>query len=212
MRRFVNSARQQDEDAIGVEPFLLNQSTLDKPSSFEVVFLLKGLQYRYGFSATTKRVVAEWLYYTQTIREAELFTRDEDRIILATFSRGREPNESQPGQQAFSFLWSLNSRKGRPLRACATSFFIAVCHTLTAVDDRGYMPYTMNCIEKGQYRRQLEKLVCLLDLDIRGLSVGEVPMPSALAHLHDVLTSSTNDSSRRAANFMSAFRKSRIVC
>ena len=91
MRNFVrNSARQQDEDKIPVEPFRLNPNTPDKPSTFEAVFLLDRHQYRYGFSLTSKRVVAEWLYYIPNSREVELFTRDYDTLkIGSSFREGR---------------------------------------------------------------------------------------------------------------------------
>ncbi|MCX6378220.1 MAG: ATP-binding protein [Armatimonadetes bacterium] len=46
----------------GVIPFKLRSDTAHQPSSFEVVLLLNGIQYRYGFSATTERVFDEWLW------------------------------------------------------------------------------------------------------------------------------------------------------
>ena len=35
------------------------------PSHFQVIFLLEGVRYRYGFEATSEQVVSESLYMSQ---------------------------------------------------------------------------------------------------------------------------------------------------
>ncbi len=51
MRWFIlrSSKDTQVEEVIPVEPFRLNVETENRPSFFEIVFLLEGQQYRYGF-------------------------------------------------------------------------------------------------------------------------------------------------------------------
>jgi len=59
----LNSAREsQAGDALSVTPFLLNESDVLLPSDFEVSFVSEGVRYQYGFSATSERVLEEWLY------------------------------------------------------------------------------------------------------------------------------------------------------
>jgi hypothetical protein len=83
MRRFViGSVREQD--SIGAEPFLFDTSTRNEPSHFEVVFLLDGEQYRYGFEVSHDAVTREWLYVLPTIREIELFYRESQTIARHT--------------------------------------------------------------------------------------------------------------------------------
>ncbi len=92
MRLFVlNSSREtQLDDRIGVESFRLSTETADKPSFFEMVFLLEGTKYRYGFEATPQRVTAEWLFLATTSREAKLFERENDRIkVTDRFKEGK---------------------------------------------------------------------------------------------------------------------------
>ena len=48
-------------DTLPVVPFKLNPESRQTPSTFEVVFLLDGIRYQYGFSATVERIVDEWL-------------------------------------------------------------------------------------------------------------------------------------------------------
>src|SRR5579859_615227 len=82
MRRFVlTSAREtQVSELIPVEPFRLNTVTAEQPTHFEVVFLLDGVQYRYGFDVTPRRVMREWLYRLGKAREIVLFLREHDSI------------------------------------------------------------------------------------------------------------------------------------
>ena len=59
----LNSAREsQAGDALSVKPFLLDESNASLPSDFEVSFVSEGVRYQYGFSATSERVLEEWLY------------------------------------------------------------------------------------------------------------------------------------------------------
>lgn len=93
MKYFVlNSSRQtQINDEIDIEPFRLSTTTENQPSHFEMVFLLAGKIYRYGFEVTRQRVVAEWLYYVPNTRESRLFERETDTFSLSrTFKEGRD--------------------------------------------------------------------------------------------------------------------------
>lgn len=61
------------------DPFRLNVDTIGKSSSFEVVFLIDGIQYRYGFEIDKKTIIAEWLFRKKT-KEVKVLYRDEDGI------------------------------------------------------------------------------------------------------------------------------------
>lgn len=61
------------------EPFRLNKDSIGESSSFEVIFLIDGIQYRYGFEVDKKIVIAEWLFRKKT-KEVKVFYRDDDGI------------------------------------------------------------------------------------------------------------------------------------
>ena len=75
MRYFViNSSKEsQKGETIEVEPFKLSTQTENEPSDLEIIFVHKNVLYRYGFEATTERVVSEWLYHKPKTKEVELF-------------------------------------------------------------------------------------------------------------------------------------------
>lgn len=77
----VNSSKNtQSTEEIETEPFRLSTETETKPSYFELVFIMNGQKYRYGFEATRKRVTSEWLFYVPKSRETMLFERELDTI------------------------------------------------------------------------------------------------------------------------------------
>lgn len=48
-------------DLTGVEPFKLDQDSINEPSKFEISFVAKGVRYLFGLSLTQKRVIEEYL-------------------------------------------------------------------------------------------------------------------------------------------------------
>ena len=80
----VNSSREtQSTDTIDVEPFRLSTDTEKEPSYFELVFLMGGKRYRYGFEADNKQIVSEWLYYVPKVRETRLFEREKNNFKIS---------------------------------------------------------------------------------------------------------------------------------
>jgi uncharacterized protein len=80
----VNSSKEtQSTEEIEVERFRLSTETDDQPSFFEIVFLLDGVQHRYGFTADRDKVVSEWLFYVPKTRETKLFVRHGNSFEIA---------------------------------------------------------------------------------------------------------------------------------
>jgi AAA15 family ATPase/GTPase len=77
MRRFVieSSKDGQIDEPIPVDPFRLSTSTINEPTSFEIVFIMNKTQYRYGFEVNKLEVVSEWLYRKVKTKEVEIFYR-----------------------------------------------------------------------------------------------------------------------------------------
>lgn len=61
------------------DTFRLNTESRDQSSYFEVVFIIDGIQYRYGFELDRRQIIAEWLYIKRQ-RENNVFTRDANGI------------------------------------------------------------------------------------------------------------------------------------
>lgn len=77
MERIVlqSATSMQRGDKLPVTPFRLSPETRNQPSEFEVMFLVDGVRYQYGFAATADRVHEEWLLAYPKGRAQRWFSR-----------------------------------------------------------------------------------------------------------------------------------------
>ncbi len=119
------SARGKPEDALPVEPFLLDPATRDAPSWFELTFIHEGVRYQYGFEADRRRVHVEYLYAVPRGRTAMLFERKYDAAA---------------GKDEYHFGASLRGQRG-PIQDATrpNALFLSVAASLNQVTLQG--PY-----------------------------------------------------------------------
>lgn len=75
----------QAGEAIDVETFRLNATTINNPTTMEATFTTGEYIYRYGFEVDNKTVRAEWLYQRankKRSKEIEIFYREEDTTTV----------------------------------------------------------------------------------------------------------------------------------
>lgn len=77
MRKIVveSASKGQRGDPVPVVPFLLDSETEKAPTEFEVLIVAEGVRYQYGFSATTERIIEEWLLAYPVGRPQRWFDR-----------------------------------------------------------------------------------------------------------------------------------------
>ncbi len=91
----------QAGEEIGVEAFKLNTDSAKAPSSFEMIFILDGYQYRYGMDVSRESVHGEWLYRKacrKRAKEVELFYREMIRnnaLLLSAAAQFNDPTAVQ---------------------------------------------------------------------------------------------------------------------
>lgn len=91
MRRIIlTSIDKTSASKFDIVPFLLNTTTEDTPSFFEVIFLIGETRYRYGFEIDSKEIHGEWLFMLENKKEKALFIRESGGIgITDRFKEGR---------------------------------------------------------------------------------------------------------------------------
>ena len=78
-----NAQRTQHENApIPVQPFLLNETSPNEPTSFEFIYTLDDVKYVYGFSATKKEIFKEYLYHAPKGQLSLVFERDHQKFTF----------------------------------------------------------------------------------------------------------------------------------
>ena len=121
----------QTQNKIEIEPFRLNISMLEKPSFFEIIFLIRDVRYRYRCQLTAERIVEEGLYYAESkIRENYLFEREYQNIKVSKNwnkdSNGKIEHVVSFTKPHILFLSVLLSQDNLPRIASVSNWFKAI--------------------------------------------------------------------------------------
>ncbi len=165
----VNSSREtQSTDAINVEPFRLSTDTEDKPSYFELVFLMGGKKYRYGFEANNKQIVSEWLFYVPKVRETRLFEREMNNFKI---SKSYEASGIQKRTRDNALFLSVSAQFNVGFAENILDFVTEQLNIISGLHDREYFNYTVDCFINNENKSDIIQLVQKLDLGIGDIKV-----------------------------------------
>lgn len=190
-----SSSRLQEGDLLPVAPFALRLRKELGPSYFELVFLLEGRKYRYGFEATQKKVESEWLFVQKSSRETTLFTRKGQEISVnkKEFREGDGKEEATRSNALFlSLVAQLNGKHAKKILAK-----LRTIRPISGLRDHGYAAFTASCLfqKEHPHRAKVLEMLRRLDLSFEDVRVvekaeaapkeeveveTEVPLPSAL--------------------------------
>lgn len=170
MRRFVlNSSKDaQAQDRIRVEPFKLSTKTENAPSSFEIVFLLGGTRYRYGFEADSKTIKSEWLFYVPSTKEAKLFTRDKSDFSVASgFKEGSDlPEKTRSNALFLSVVAQFNGAISQRILE-----WFEKLQVMSGLEDSAYRDFTIDEYENNILTEQITSFVRRMDVGIDAISI-----------------------------------------
>jgi AAA15 family ATPase/GTPase len=171
MRHFVLTsfrATAEDFGGIDVEPFRLTPTTLEQPSSFEIVFVVEGVRYRYGFEATAEQVVAEWLYHVPKTVEAMVFRREQQTVKVGRSFRAAHDRIQfmRPNALFLSTLAGTNAQLAQTLLKWFRKF-----NTASGINDIGMRVYTMHQMIDGRNIDAIAKFMTSLDTGIEAIHV-----------------------------------------
>jgi len=176
MREIVtNSAKNsQRGDKLPITHFKLCDSTIGKPTEFEVIFIAEGIKYQYGFSATAERVMEEWLYAFPKSRPQRWFIRAFDEAKgeyvwdFSSFFTGKKQTWKESTRDNSLFLSTavmLNSEQLEPVYDWFTK-------TLKVAGIDGWNgAYTAELCTKDDGKKDVLKFLNSADLAINDLKL-----------------------------------------
>jgi len=82
------SARISSTTRLPHDPFLLREGWEEKPTRFEITFVIEENRYRYGLEFTATQITSEWLFRKSLGREVSLFTREGEVIDVSSGFNG----------------------------------------------------------------------------------------------------------------------------
>lgn len=183
----LNSVKLNPKDKLEAEPFSLDTTSADEPTSFEIQFTLNGSKFRYGFDYTADTVIAEWLYEKRRgEREFELFLRsgNEFKISKTRFAEGLGKQSATPGNRLFvSLVAQLNGKVSQSI----IDWFSNIEY-MSGMDGKGYAGKTLEMLFMKQdgysdiTRFFEETNLGFMELEVEPESGNEKKMKSETVH------------------------------
>ena len=184
MRKFVLNKYKiiQSTDKLPFEPFKLCDETENSSSSFEIVFFIDNIKYRYGFELDNEVIYAEWLFADEKNKEAKLFIRDyddKDYINPNKFKEGYIFFEKKTGKIRVPnnqlFIWKCDQENGAISQAILKWF--SHFNMIDGLDHYGYINFTMRKMDDPLFKNKIIKLLKTADLAIDDVDIEEDEVP-----------------------------------
>lgn len=192
-RKFILSSSndRQADDEIRTIPFLLSSETENTPSSFEMVFIIDAMRFRYGFEVTNQAVTSEWLFGLDTEKsnkESYYFIRENQSIKVSTKNfkegKGLESN-TRPNALFLSTVAQLNGNISNQIQ----NWLKLKINVISGLDD-ATTGYTINRFQdQKEFRKKIINFFRLINLGIEDIKIEE----TALDNLSKILPKSKGD-------------------
>lgn len=174
MRRIVKqSFDASSTDELGITPFLLSTETSDKPSFFEILFLIGNVKYRYGFEVDNTSVKSEWLFESRIKSEKPLFVREGDGIdVSASFKEAKDLEEKTRDNALFlSVIDKFNGTTAKSIMKWFSNFI-----TISGLSHERYKNVTFEMLEDENTKPQLLDFYKKLDLGFDEIDLEKTPI------------------------------------
>ncbi len=173
MRRIVKqSFDASSTDELGITPFLLSTETSNKPSFFEILFLIGTIRYRYGFEVDNTSVKSEWLFESKIKSEKPLFIREGDGIdVSPSFKEAKDLEEKTRDNALFlSVLDQFNGTTAKSIMKWFSNFI-----TISGLSHERYKNVTFKMLEDENTKPQLLDFYKKLDLGFDEIDLEKTP-------------------------------------
>ncbi|MEY4505097.1 MAG: hypothetical protein RL154_1394 [Pseudomonadota bacterium] len=170
----------QSTDELPYFPFRLSTETEKASSSFEIVFFIGDIKYRYGFEADNLEVYAEWLFADTKGREAKLFYRDStEQYINTIFKEGIKFFDKKNSKISVAknqlLLWKCDQNDGEVSKTILQWF--KGFNVIDGLDHNGYASFTIKRMEDSNFRDKINDLVKTADVGIELIATSEEDIP-----------------------------------
>lgn len=154
-----------------IQPFKLNTFTRNEGSFFQIMFILEGKTYRYGFVYLKGKIISEWLFGTANKNEVEFFTRDKQKVFInkERFKEGIGLETKTREDNLFlNLVFELNGKI-----ACVIKDYLCEIFILQGLDEEILQSFSYNLIQNKANKHRLLEILKLADLDIYDIGIDE---------------------------------------
>ncbi|MFZ4796200.1 MAG: AAA family ATPase [Bacteroidia bacterium] len=168
---FKNSLEPKTEKPVWNYHHRLSTETIDKPSTFEISFIIEGIIYKYGFSVYDWIITKEYLFKTDK-RETMLFDRTYSKFKIneASFAEGERYKDVNPNVLLLNYLAQHNAPESTKLFKWFNVFNI-----MDGLDDEYVKNHTRKLLESdAQFKKWIRVALHFLEIKDVGIEDNEL--------------------------------------
>jgi AAA15 family ATPase/GTPase len=158
-----------------IKPFKLNTETRNEGSFFQIMFIIDGKTYRYGFVYLKGKIISEWLFGTANKNEVEFFTRDGKNIFInkERFKEGNGLESKTREDNLFlNVVFEFNGRIAEIIKKYFAKIMI-VPHSDRFLEEIALLEYSYNVVQNNTKKHKLLEILKMADSDIYDVSLVE---------------------------------------
>jgi uncharacterized protein len=180
----------QPGQTFSVQPFRLDAQSANKPTTFEVTFIIDAVRYQYGFSMTSQRIVSEHLLVYKAFKPQRWFERHYDA------QSGKDVYEFGSGLKGPKHLWEGATRSNALFLSMAVQLNSEVLRPVFEWLVNGLVIYneqaqlsphvSIQMLQQTEARRQICDFLSAADISITDIDVVTRKVPSQSVHFDPV--------------------------
>ncbi len=158
-----------------IKPFKLNTETRNEGSFFQIMFIIDGKTYRYGFVYLKGKITSEWLFGTANKNEVEFFTRDGKNIFInkERFKEGNGLESKTREDNLFlNVVFEFNGRIAEIIKKYFAKIMI-VPHSDRFLEEIALLEYSYNVVQNNTKKHKFLEILKMADSDIYDVSLVE---------------------------------------
>lgn len=173
-----SATKLQPGDSTGVEPFKLDQKSIEKPSEFEITFVAEGVRYVFGLLVTSKRVIEEYLvaYPKKSPQRWYHRTYDQknDRYDWVTSTEFKSDKSLQDKTRENSLFLSVAPQFNHPQLTQVFTWFQKYLRFIQ-LSAEGFLDpaFTVELLMKPLYRERILNLLKSADVGVADAEIQE---------------------------------------
>lgn len=156
-----------------VWPYILNSSTLNEKTFFQIIFEIYGKKYRYGFEIQKNIIKSEWLFGTASDNEVFFFTRELQEIKTnnTQFAEGFGIKERTKDTNLFlNVAHAFNGQISKMIK----DYFRFNILISAGIEDTPFKQQSLNMLENDEGRSKILELMSFADLGIQDVRNVEI--------------------------------------
>lgn len=174
----LSGPRKQKGDPINISPFMLDVKKQNKPSFFEIIFMIDNkdsvpIRYRYGIKLDRKHVLEEYLFAVNKTKEVNLFDRIEQSIKTNKMYFPESENFSTKIVRDNASYLSVCAQNNGEISGKIIEYFKQISVT-SGIDAPPFI--TMERINRGEDLNRITKFLQFADIQVQGLKKQTIPV------------------------------------